>query len=210
MASEPLFQPGDVANGYVLGSDGKWWPVAAPGVLQPPLHLQGAPDYRRPGRALVIVSSVVVALAFVAVVVGVLLLGLFAAVEGESLQSGVPIEDLDVGDCFTESGDLDGGMAGNVVVVQCNQAHEAEVVLVDEGFFAGSDDLPTSDQAAAAVASACRAAVESYTGASDEDSDFGFSSALPSRDSWAMGDRTLICAGVAMSGEALQRSIRAG
>ena len=39
------YRPGDVANGYILGSDNLWYPVAPPPPATPPQHAPEAPDY---------------------------------------------------------------------------------------------------------------------------------------------------------------------
>lgn len=215
MSQGPQFQPGDVVGGFVLGADGRWWPSPAAVDGYAPLGERAAPDYGRTGRTIVIVSAVVVVLGILGAIVGtVLIAGLIWTVSQSSPSDGwsvwagsVPVGDLRVGDCFIDQGDES---VEYVDVVACSEPHDAEVVLVDAGFFAGPDALPSDQEVDVMATPACRQALEAYTGQPYEDSDYDFWYFLPGEQTWSEGDRALTCVGIVGTGELTEGSIRDG
>lgn len=104
--------------------------------------------------------------------------------------------DIAVGDCLTE--DVAGGSVSEVPVVPCDQPHTSEVYLtytIEEESFPGADgiDRITQEQ--------CMPAFETFVGRTYEESALEVTTLEPTSESWAQGDRELVCMVVDPAGE---------
>lgn len=97
--------------------------------------------------------------------------------------------DLEVGDCFSADGDA----IESVLVVDCDQPHvyEAFSVFDHEG---GPDEPYPGDQAILEYADdACQPSFEAFVDFDYETSIWYITSVTPSTETWAEGDREIIC-----------------
>lgn len=188
------YLPGDVVDGYVLGPDGRWRPARA--------------DYYRIGKRVVVASAVIVVLGLAAGLLA--LLGVVLEVSrseyADAGSPGVWGANLAVGDCFTDPGDASEGFLD---VVPCRQAHDSEVVLVDEDYFSDLDGPPSGQQILQATDDACVEALVAYTGQAYESGNYDVWAFAPSEGNWADGDRALTCVGVVGAGQDTKVSMRA-
>ena len=107
--------------------------------------------------------------------------------------AGEPVEtsvfDLEAGDCFSAESDS----IESVLVVDCDQSHtyEAFFVLDHE---AGPDEEYPGDEAMLTYADdACQPPFEEFVGTDYESSIWYITSVTPSAETWAEGDREIIC-----------------
>jgi uncharacterized RDD family membrane protein YckC len=101
----------------------------------------------------------------------------------------ISVNALRVGDCF-DLPDPGSDLVATVHAVPCAQAHVYEV------FFTGDmpdGDFPTSDAQASFATDNCTPAFETYVGLAYSDSVWNAFYIGPSEDTWAVGDRTVIC-----------------
>ena len=94
---------------------------------------------------------------------------------------------LNVGDCFD-----DAGGDGPVDEVECDGSHEGEVYLRTP-LQASWQEYPGEEELFWAADEQCYEAFEGYVGKEYESSEFDFSVYAPDEESWAAGDRTLVC-----------------
>ncbi len=110
----------------------------------------------------------------------------------------VDVFSLSVGDCFsTDATDEVGDVAG----VPCDEPHDSEVyALVD--YDAGSDaEWPGQDAIDEFSDSACVAEFEEFIGLSYDESIYYISYLQPTEESWAQGDREVVCLVGAQEGQ---------
>jgi hypothetical protein len=96
---------------------------------------------------------------------------------------------LEVGDCFND-GDGTVGEVSSVPIVDCSEPHDNEVyaaVYFEDGDFPGAAEV---DEFAG---NACYDAYEDFVGIAYEDSLLNFGTFYPSAQSWAAGDREVLC-----------------
>jgi Septum formation len=120
-----------------------------------------------------------------------------AAVESEVAASATAaptgeetsVFDIEVGDCFS----VDNDQFDTVVVVDCEQPHEYEAFHVfDHG--AGPDEAYPGDDALFEFADTeCQTPFEAYVGHDYQTSIWFITSITPSEDTWADGDREIVC-----------------
>jgi Septum formation len=114
-----------------------------------------------------------------------------ASASGSGDPQGVEtsIFDLRPGDCFS-SGET---AIVSVFVVDCSEQHVYEAFAVFD-HDAGPDDEYPGDQAIGEYAnSACQPPFEEYVGIAYEDSIWYITSIPPSEETWAEGDREIVC-----------------
>ncbi len=153
------------------------------------------------GRVLAIVTLAVCAVELVVVGVWAVVSGL----EGLDLSDDdgdrssavaddgmVRTQALEVGDCFDDGtlGDKDATLApAEVEVMPCGKAHDAEVVHIIQ---VEGTEFP-GDRAINRRSRECLPAFEKYVGIPFADSRLWGTSYQPSRSSWMLGDRSIIC-----------------
>ena len=97
--------------------------------------------------------------------------------------------DLEVGDCFSvESDELT-----TVVVVACEESHEYEAFALLDHEAGEADPYPGDEAMLEYGNTACQAPFQAYVGIEYESSVWYISSVLPSEETWAAGDRELVC-----------------
>lgn len=117
----------------------------------------------------------------------------------------VGVLDLEAGQCFDG---LTEGRSAAVTEADCESAHQGEVyatVALDDGPFPGRSALIEAGQAA------CEAEYAAYTGEPLEiTTAAAFSELLPTRETWAEGDRLVVCVALGPEGGTLTGSIAGG
>jgi hypothetical protein len=94
-----------------------------------------------------------------------------------------------VGDCLNDAS-IQNEEVTTIPLVTCDKPHDTEVVasvLIDDG------DFPGDDAVASRADDECLAAFEDYVGLAYEDSDYDFAYYVPTAESWAGGDREILC-----------------
>lgn len=100
----------------------------------------------------------------------------------------VDVFTIAVGDCLNDGG-VDGEVS-TVETIDCAQPHDSEAyasILMDDGEFPGDtvvDDFAIEQ---------CTAAFADFVGLSYEESALSFSYYYPTTESWASGDREILC-----------------
>ena len=116
--------------------------------------------------------------------------------------------DLRVGDCFEEP-----AYAETIEDVQhqpCTETHDSEVIFVGEHSAAKGAAVPSDSEFRDYVGAQCLPAFASYTGLdlmSQEVLDIGYF--VPANDSWANGDRKIICYAARTDGASMKQSVSA-
>lgn len=99
--------------------------------------------------------------------------------------------DLEVGDCFNTE---QLSSVDEVAVVDCASPHVYEVFGLAEYDAAPGDAFPGDEDLNRAANDACRPAFEDYVGvAYDESEDWYATFINPSEETWAEGDREILC-----------------
>ena len=97
--------------------------------------------------------------------------------------------DLEVGDCFSvESDELT-----TVVVVGCDESHEYEAFAVLDHEAGEADPYPGDEAMLEYANTACQPPFQAFVGIEYEASIWYIRSVLPSEETWAEGDRELVC-----------------
>lgn len=103
-------------------------------------------------------------------------------------------EDLVVGDCYDPIDDADDGALIAAIIVACEDPHLHEVFGLIE--LPGTETAPYPGDSAIEDDSIteCDAAFEDYVGTPLDDSRYSYVYYTPSDETWADGDRALMCA----------------
>jgi hypothetical protein len=112
-------------------------------------------------------------------------------------ESGAATEDnanadaftIAVGDCLNDSSIVEQEVT-TLPLVTCDKPHDTEVVasiLMEDGEFPGDDAIATRAD------DECVAAFEEYIGFTYEESTYDFGYYVPTVESWAGGDREILC-----------------
>lgn len=112
-----------------------------------------------------------------------------AAPGGDGSEGAVAVADLAVGDCFA---DVPGGLNGaeQVPVVPCDSPHANEVFAVLEQ---PGEQFPGAEDIQGLASEGCYASFEPYVGAPVETSALTAFPITPTAESWARGDRLVVC-----------------
>ena len=130
----------------------------------------------------------------VAVVVGVLALGVLVVVGAAVSDSSTALVDLESGDCFELPASVETGSLETVVTLDCDDPHDAEVVAV--GALGSEDrDYPADDELFAEVESLCRG-VELV-----EPERFGLLPVAPTERLWESFDGRYLCVAIPFGGD---------
>ncbi len=133
-------------------------------------------------------------------VLGIMVLVLVASACG----GGTSVLDVGVGDCFD---DPDSEIVSTLNTVDCSEPHDNEIyaaVIMPGGAFPGDDGV------AEFAFDACFDEFEPYVGESYLDSPLDYLYLGPTEDSWAEGDREVLCVLYAADLSKLTGSMRAG
>ncbi len=103
-------------------------------------------------------------------------------------------DDLGIGDCYDPIDDADDGVLIAAIIVPCEDPHLHEVFGLIE--LPGAETAPYPGDAAVEDDSIaeCDAAFEEYVGTPLDDSIYSYVYYTPSDETWADGDRALMCA----------------
>ncbi|WP_162458535.1 septum formation family protein [Pseudactinotalea suaedae] len=108
--------------------------------------------------------------------------------------TGTPgLEDVptaEVGACLNAVDLLGGGGVSEIPTVDCTEEHDAQVfavIALPDGEYPGDDALATL------VLDECGAAFEEFVGVPPAESTLELDGLSPSQDTWAVGDREIIC-----------------
>lgn len=96
---------------------------------------------------------------------------------------------LQEGQCFDDEGTFKDQVA-QVPIVDCDQPHDNEIYHVAE---ITDSDFPGSDAVEAKADSECIDAFESFVGTPYDVSELAAGWLVPTEDSWAEGDRSVVC-----------------
>lgn len=97
--------------------------------------------------------------------------------------------DLEVGDCFSEVGDA----AESVVVTDCADSHLYEVFALLDHPGGDSEAYPGSEEIGDFGDTECREPFTAYVGHDYETSVYWITTLTPSEETWAEGDREIVC-----------------
>ena len=101
----------------------------------------------------------------------------------------VSVFDLEIGFCFsTESNQLE-----TVIVVDCEQPHEHEVFALVDHPAGDAEAYPGDDALLEYADTECRPPFEDYVDRDYETSIWYITSLTPSAETWADGDREIVC-----------------
>jgi len=110
-----------------------------------------------------------------------------------SSAAGDPVEtsvfDLEAGDCFSAEGDS----VESVMVVDCEQSHTYEAFFVFDHEAGPDEEYPGDDAMVDYADDACQPPFEEFVGTDYESSIWYITSVTPSAETWAEGDREIIC-----------------
>ena len=107
------------------------------------------------------------------------------ASEGEETS----VFELEVGDCFSADSDT----INSVLVVDCQQPHTYEAFFVFDHEAGVDDAFPGDDEILEYADTACRPPFEEFVGTDYESSIWYITSVTPSAETWATGDREIVC-----------------
>lgn len=115
---------------------------------------------------------------------------------------------LEVGNCLNAGEVDDGGdLLVNVELIDCDDAHQAEVVSVEDMEAAGNTEFPGKEAVDARAKLLCQPRVESFIGGSLVESSLLLLWLTPTEESWADdNDREVVCMVAAPDGETLTGS----
>lgn len=99
--------------------------------------------------------------------------------------------DLAVGECFEDPGD---GEVGSVDVIPCAEPHDAEVYYVSRLTGGPLATYPGNDQLVQEAEAVCLERFDAFVGMAYADSVLDVAYFTPTRDSWEVGDRYVVCA----------------
>ncbi len=97
--------------------------------------------------------------------------------------------DLEVGDCFSAEGES----ASTVSVVDCSVTHVYEVFFVFDHEATGQDPFPGDEEISSYADERCEPPFEEYVGNDYDTSIYWITSVTPSDETWAEGDREIVC-----------------
>jgi hypothetical protein len=97
--------------------------------------------------------------------------------------------DLEVGDCFSAESDS----VESVLVVDCEQPHTYEAYFVFDHEAGPDEAYPGDDEILEYADNGCRPSFEGFVGMDYESSIWYITSVTPSAETWAAGDREIIC-----------------
>ncbi|MGH9117222.1 MAG: septum formation family protein [Acidimicrobiales bacterium] len=113
----------------------------------------------------------------------------------------VSVFELEAGMCIESIDAAQGSSLEEVDVVDCDAAHEAEVFSVFD--IEGADDelFPGTSTVEATAATGCEERYDEYVGISFQDSRLQATYLAPNEQTWAQGDREVVCIAFADDGE---------
>lgn len=109
---------------------------------------------------------------------------------GELAESGdVGVFDLKVGDCLADF--EDGAELSSINAAPCSEPHSDEIYA--EGSIPDADEFPGTEAIETAAQDICLSEYQAFVGRSYDDSVLDIGYLTPTEDSWAEGDRAVLC-----------------
>lgn len=108
-------------------------------------------------------------------------------------RGGTSVFELEVGTCYNDPEDGATEVA-RLETVSCDEAHDNEVFALIDYPAGEGEAFPGSDALGAFADEACVPAFEEYVGRSYADSELYYYSLRPTEETWADGDREIVCA----------------
>ncbi|MGH8936240.1 MAG: septum formation family protein [Acidimicrobiia bacterium] len=99
--------------------------------------------------------------------------------------------EVEVGDCFNDPEDLSAVV--DVEAVPCQQAHDNEIFALPQYPAGPEEAYPGDEEVDSFAEQACLEAFAGYVGIPYEDSVFIYGTISPRAETWADGDREVIC-----------------
>ena len=108
---------------------------------------------------------------------------------------------IEVGDCLNDASSS--GEVETVPKVDCSEPHDSEAFATHD---LADGDYPAQDAMFAEADAECEAAFDGYVGVSYDESTLAYSYYFPTEESWATGDREILCVLIEVdaSGNAVQ------
>lgn len=93
----------------------------------------------------------------------------------------------------------------SVATTKCTEAHTGEVYSVTT---LKNDTMPSRDEMDELVYNTCYETFEAYVGTSPEETTLDYTAMSPTKQTWAKGDREIVCIAVRTDDEQLTASVR--
>lgn len=93
----------------------------------------------------------------------------------------------------------------SVATTECTEAHTGEVYSVTT---LKNDTMPSRDEMDELVDTTCYETFEAYVGTSPEETTLDYTAMSPTKQTWAKGDREIVCIAVRTDDEQLTESVR--
>ena len=93
----------------------------------------------------------------------------------------------------------------SVATTECTEAHTGEVYSVTT---LKNDTMPSRDEMDELVHNTCYETFEAYVGTSPEETTLDYTAMSPTKQTWAKGDREIVCIAVRTDDEQLTESVR--
>ena len=93
----------------------------------------------------------------------------------------------------------------SVATTECTEAHTGEVYSVTT---LKNDTMPSRDEMDELVDNTCYETFEAYVGTSPEETTLDYTAMSPTKQTWAKGDREIVCIAVRTDDEQLTESVR--
>ena len=93
----------------------------------------------------------------------------------------------------------------SVATTECTEAHTGEVYSVTT---LKNDTMPSRDEMDELVHNTCYETFEAYVGTSPEETTLDYTAMSPTKQTWAKGDREIVCIAVRTDDEQLPASVR--
>ena len=120
-----------------------------------------------------------------------------ASAEESAGDEGEEVSDFDIeaGDCFNANGgeSADGEQLETVMVVDCEQPHVYEAYHVFDHEAGADAEYPGDDEILAYADEACQPEFEEFVDHDYQTSIWYITSVTPSAETWAEGDREIVC-----------------
>ena len=121
---------------------------------------------------------------------------------GTGTDEGDDVFSIQVGDCLNDA-DVTGEVSA-VPIVDCSEPHDSEAFYAED---LADGDFPGSDEINAQADALCSQPFIDFVGKSYEESAYDYTWYSPTEESWASGDREILCVAYADSLEKMTGTI---
>ncbi len=120
----------------------------------------------------------------------------------------VGVFDVRVGDCLGSVGEPSDEGVSSLSAVPCDEPHDSEVFALVDHPGEPDAEFPGDEALADFAQERCAEEFATYVGLAYVDSRYGIATLMPSADTWADGDRELVCRATDFGGGQLTGSVR--